>query len=404
MAPTLMGPHTAAVCGDCGFRFTYGDEHPPGDGWTVCPNCGFRQNETAGIERIAGDRIVVDRWATGDGPRRFQMIAFQDAARSGRLTVKRVVGLPGETLTIQDGELFADGKLVRKSLAQLRQMRVLVHDDRFRPKGQPGRSPLPDRWTDRSLHGWRTTGVGYSIERSRPGSSGDGRADKEPFHWLAYHHWPCYAGPQKRTTVRAVDDGDAYNQGLPRRRLHSTADVQIACRIQSQGEGRLALAAHDRGRRILLQIDIASGSCRVAAPRLGTEVPLPGDLAAKLAHGQPVACEFGLFDRQVFLELDGLLVLLRPYASPPGSSSQGTRSIEIGAWRQSVTVSQLRVYRDVHYVGPDDAARWSVGAADRGLESQSFLVLGDNPPLSEDSRQRGEGVHRGAIEGIVKKW
>ena len=39
--------------------------------------------------------------------------------------VKRVVGLPGESIRIVGGDIFVDGKIVRKSLPEIRAMRML---------------------------------------------------------------------------------------------------------------------------------------------------------------------------------------------------------------------------------------------------------------------------------------
>ena len=42
--------------------------------------------------------------------------------------MKRVVGLPGETIEIRGGDVYVNGAIARKSLAQQREMAVLVHD------------------------------------------------------------------------------------------------------------------------------------------------------------------------------------------------------------------------------------------------------------------------------------
>ena len=45
--------------------------------------------------------------------------------------VKRVVGLPGESIRIKGGDIFVDGKIIRKTLPEIRAMRILIHDSRF---------------------------------------------------------------------------------------------------------------------------------------------------------------------------------------------------------------------------------------------------------------------------------
>ncbi|MCF0233508.1 MAG: hypothetical protein HUK22_00855, partial [Thermoguttaceae bacterium] len=50
-------------------------------------------------------------------PRRWDVVVFRDAF--GRPTLKRAVGLPGETVEIRNGDVFIDGKITRRSLAEI---------------------------------------------------------------------------------------------------------------------------------------------------------------------------------------------------------------------------------------------------------------------------------------------
>lgn len=58
-----------------------------------------------------GDLVVVNKIGYAfQGPQRFDLIAFkQRKGDNSYYNVKRVIGLPGETVTIQDGYIFIDG-------------------------------------------------------------------------------------------------------------------------------------------------------------------------------------------------------------------------------------------------------------------------------------------------------
>ncbi|MBQ8147274.1 MAG: signal peptidase I [Lachnospiraceae bacterium] len=58
-----------------------------------------------------GDVVLVNKIGYVFGsPKRFDLIAFkQREGDNGYYNVKRVIGLPGETITIQDGYIFIDG-------------------------------------------------------------------------------------------------------------------------------------------------------------------------------------------------------------------------------------------------------------------------------------------------------
>ena len=62
--------------------------------------------------------ILVNRFAyTLDGPKRFDCIAFEpDAIGSSKLYVKRVIGLPGETVQIKEGHIYINGNLLENDI------------------------------------------------------------------------------------------------------------------------------------------------------------------------------------------------------------------------------------------------------------------------------------------------
>ena len=67
-------------------------------------------------------------------PKRWEVAVFHFPGEPSQAYVKRVVGLPGESIRIVGGDIFVDGKIVRKSLSEIRAMRMLVHDSRFEPR------------------------------------------------------------------------------------------------------------------------------------------------------------------------------------------------------------------------------------------------------------------------------
>ena len=58
----------------------------------------------------AGDQVLVDKRAYRDAlPRRGDLVVFH-APRTGDVTLKRAVGLPGDTVAIEDGVLVVNGR------------------------------------------------------------------------------------------------------------------------------------------------------------------------------------------------------------------------------------------------------------------------------------------------------
>ncbi|MEX2026811.1 MAG: S26 family signal peptidase, partial [Pirellulaceae bacterium] len=112
MAPALCGTHLAVTCSDCGIHFRADGERLPESGRLVCPNCGFRELLAADYAARPGDTVLVDRWPLlTQAPQRGEVVAYDDS-HAGGAAVKRIAGLPGETISIKGGDLYADGRIV----------------------------------------------------------------------------------------------------------------------------------------------------------------------------------------------------------------------------------------------------------------------------------------------------
>lgn len=111
MAPTMLGNHLRAPCATCGkpaFRTArdlsrFGESVEP----AICEN--FHINSFAANSGVPSppDRFLVAKFLS---PRRWDIAVFQYPGDSDQLYAMRVVGLPGESITILDGKVHADGK------------------------------------------------------------------------------------------------------------------------------------------------------------------------------------------------------------------------------------------------------------------------------------------------------
>ena len=114
MAPTLLGPHRLASCDVCERTFPVSVDR----GWpanrATCPNCGRRGIDVSREPLLPGDSIWIDRTAfTVRSPRRWEVVVFRCPTDAARLCVKRVIGLPGETIDLREGEVYVNGEVAR---------------------------------------------------------------------------------------------------------------------------------------------------------------------------------------------------------------------------------------------------------------------------------------------------
>lgn len=111
MAPTLLGQHWRGTCSQCG-KPSYATPAREGFGMVeptrmICD--GFHVTEAADVETTvhSGDQFLVAKFFT---PRRWDLAVFQYPEDPTSLYVKRLIGLPGEKVHIQDGAVWVDGK------------------------------------------------------------------------------------------------------------------------------------------------------------------------------------------------------------------------------------------------------------------------------------------------------
>ncbi len=403
MAPTMLGIHYSLSCDDCRLPFRCDATSRPETDQAVCPNCGFPANELAPTRLVPGQRVLIDRLAyVGRSPRRWDLVAFPDPPTPTRKAVKRVVGLPGETIEIRRGDLFVDGRILRKPLPVQQQLSVLVHDDRFRPSAT---ADLPPRWQSAGLpddtSGWSRQPTGYAFSPStpaitRPAGEATGEAHVD---WLTYRNWRCFSSPLERTATTPVFDHYGYNQNTSRE-LHAVTDLWLSCRLTWQREGVVRLRVQDDGDRFVVEI-----SRRQQQASLRRNDAVVGNFPCRLpATGH---LQFGICDRQVFLVAGARKVFCEPFERAGGSRLDRASAavppapedrLAIGGAGGRLQVEELKVFRDVYYLGPFQQDRpWQVRVA-----PDSVLVLGDNVPVSRDSRNwRTASLPRKSLLGRV---
>lgn len=214
MAPTLYGRHKSCACEQCGFTFTFGasEEIPKESGHyeplsrihtAFCPNCSW-ENNVKDLPVFKGDRILVNKFPFEvSTPKRFDVIVFKFPEDPKTNYIKRLVGLPGDRLKIERGDLFravdsGNGQetfeILRKDDPnKARQLQLVVHDDRYRPKLLNDKG-WPQRWAGMSydadavapsIAGW--------VENPNAWSAGEDSSFKlaasNKLQWLRYRHF-----------------------------------------------------------------------------------------------------------------------------------------------------------------------------------------------------------------------
>jgi len=392
MAETLCGNHFCVTCGDCGITFLCDGDHFPDDRLAVCPNCGFKENKLRDEDLRRGDRVLVDTWPYfWSAPRRGDLVMLvepkvSEGSTKQTFAVKRVAALPQERPGIRNGNFLVNDQVLAKSIYELRAVRSLVHDNDFLPASLPAKPrwlPNPPEKSD-----WEAIPGGFRFT-----STAEHKGDQ----WLEYEHWHSSASPAPRTQSVAIQDNDSFNQA-DSRGLNPVRDLMLSCQVEGEsGDFMINLFSPPHKFTVHLQLDsrrflvrkdnvtILGGSLPESAPAFSLDVAL---------------CDGNLLvvrNRQVLATI--------PYDEMPATADQQLASsdasrLQIGAFGGPLKVTHLKVWRDIYYLNPNSlSGDWQ---AETPLAEDRYFLLGDNPPISVDSRQWNPGgVECSAILGKV---
>jgi len=143
MAPTIFGEHIESKCPECGETELMSVE-PHYDLSTknsahhcICRNFHKRKAQEPGRKQLPGDRIFVAKFLK---PGRWDVAAFELPSDRSITYIKRIVGLPGETIHIEKGSVFANGKQLEfpPHLTGLNYVtRIGMHDVKWGTKNNP---------------------------------------------------------------------------------------------------------------------------------------------------------------------------------------------------------------------------------------------------------------------------
>ena len=384
MAPTILGFHWEVECPNCHARFAVGmDETGRLIGRPVCPNCGQDGLDSSVGVAASGDRLLVQKFLYDiRPPRRWEVAVFQSPIEPSQAYVKRVVALPGELVQIVAGDVWVNGSIARKTLEECRATRIPVFDNQFQPRDAE-RFP---RWTFRADHarrfqttGWEAKGTGFVHKPTAATASG--------MDWLEYHHWDpdgAAYGP--------IRDSYPYNGGIQRGE-HVVRDLLFQFRLTARADASLVTIQFLHGSdRFLIDLPV-DGKGTVGVTRNGRVLtannPRAGLRSSPTTRPVWASVEVGVIDHRISVALDGHpLFDAIDYEAPGPATLSSPSPVAIGVTNGTIEVQDLRLSRDIYYTGESFVGVRRPFAVEEpfALRADEFFVLGDNSPVSNDSR------------------
>ncbi len=416
MAPYLLGYHKQVVCPECRLPFAVGvpvDDAHETNGPVDCPNCGQTQIDLTHVPRNEGDQLLVQKFAyLFRRPKRWEVVVFQNPSHPTQAYVKRVLGLPGEAIQVRAGDVWINGELARKNLAEQRSTRLVICSDQHRPSEDgEWRWKLSPEWTRHVDHlectGGRSSSVTAEKATGRPlANDTDIGSDINGIRWVTYTGDAAKRPASRSQKESAAEpaqlwptDVYAYNGLTEPNQRYRVRDVMLAMRVElHSGRGTMSWLLSDGSQTFEVRLEAGERKVRLIVD--GDEEAEPSVELSGSLWKRPWLVELSLFDRQLLFALNGEVIFQRPL-EPLGSSvkkgngaaknSTDDTPAQFGIRDLHVSVSDLTLYRDVYYTRGD--GRNGVTEPYQ-LGSDEYFFLGDNSPVSLDSRSWLDAVVR----------
>lgn len=358
-------------------------------------------------DTASGDKILVNKFVYDFGkPERGDVIVFKYPEDPFKNYIKRLIGLPGETIRIFGGDIYVDGKIWRKPRPVQRALWMPVSNDNFL-WDEIAEDALGGSATILEIEKWQ---IQHRAERTE-------RVMKRRLNtaWLPA---PETAWSSLEEGLRGQQDPTADRPAMVRFHLAKIYDrtleasgklrpssldfVGSSCEVDDlcirfrvapeRGGGEILAVLADR--RHVFRVHLPAGDRRRVRVHVQNKFRKRNEPEEEFIDGPELALPVGETSRIAWMNVDDTLTLevdrqpffRHPYESDPGTSSAAAIRTEtgLGVFRTSAAFTHIAVERDIYYrsqisglTSPN--ATWT-------LREREYFVLGDNSPNSKDSR------------------
>jgi signal peptidase I len=396
MADTLKGAHFRLRCRQCGYKYEYGfnpvryyiqeEDAVPGPNHkplvsysSRCPSCGNYQSVGGTMPVANGDRILVLKCIYQFlEPKRWDVIVFKNPPEPEINYIKRLIGLPGETVQIIDGDIYINGQISRKSPKVQEELWTPVYNNDYQPVNKFVPSFNHRQWQqpfeNENSSKWTVYGDSPTLFHL------DSPADQ--INTMEYN---TSMGNNFRATY-AYDEVQDYS-AMP---YCSDLMVSFWCRPE-KSEGRIGVSLSKYSTKYNAWVDLAGEMVITKNDRHGATTELARKSIKTPIANKSILVQFANVDHQLIFQYGSTKLT---YDLGRGLEDAGRIKKDIEprlkiSGSGKLTLSHVAVFRDIHYTTSKYANQPENGRAigkPFTLNEDEYFVLGDNSPNSEDCR------------------
>lgn len=461
MATTLWGYQKDVECPKCHYVFPLNcsDEVEKGLGPILegeCPNCRYHIHfDPLAFPPETGDRVLVNKslYDTFGPPNRFDVVVFkypvspQTDKHVQMNYIKRLVGLPGETIAIYGGDLYVSNdfsygsevsdaeqrtrmhvddrdvvklfddqikdqkpieqenlkgkkfRILRKPPDKILSMQRIVYDNDFPAED------LPDRLR------WQPEGESWQLDNPALPRRFDHKGGE--LGWIHYRHLL-----RDTDSPQLITDFMGYNSARGQQGQNWVADLVLQCDVNvEKAEGEIVLELSRGADRFQARFTLANNTCTLVRLQDGKKPETLASADSGVGAGT-YRLRFANVDQRLAVWVDRSLIFGDGVAYDPPKqrgpvAANDLQPASIGV-KGDVAVDHIKLFRDTYYTmqrngspsASDAEGSWGEDSLAWGnpnewgplrdlpvrtqyVQPEHFLCLGDNSPESSDGRDWG---------------
>jgi len=427
MADTLRGAHFPLTCPKCACRYNFGftpesyinprsgAPYPKGyippyplkttpnrfrqrNNHPTCPFCGVSVNDNP-YWVSNGDRILVLKYIYQFvEPKIWDVIVFKNPTNPSENYIKRLIGTPGDTVEIIDGDVYINNIIQRKPPHIQDTLWITAFDNDYQPDDSHARSCWKQPLIPENHSSWQ-----IDPQNHRYIFSGSDKPQHLNF---------------EKNRLREIIGFCAYNGPQIHNHFDLPSDIKLAFTLTTQSrEGKISISLGKYNRNYRADIEF-NGNCTIFDEH--NQKTVAQHRFPPFQTDRPLRVSFANVDHSLQICLDDLepLTYLGPNDPAQWGYESGKKvhlpSVSLsGQGKDTFTLSHIALYRDIHYTNHNNssAAHGTEGYPitlrkyEDGCDDE-FFVMGDNSPHSFDSRfwdTPGLGNNKTYREGTVPR-
>lgn len=310
------------------------------------------------------DRILVDKLSYHlRDPERFEVVIFKYPLNRAQNFVKRLVGMPGDELRIQYGDLWLKD-------AQKDEWRVLRRPSKVMAAHwkaiDEGPAPRDVHWMAEGNRSVNSRDIDATAATTLTFMAHGGGSILDTYE----HGYP----PGARAAMRQFPEFHRSN-------ANTVGDLRFTGRVTPRAElESVTVELSEGGRRYRFTLPgpraTSNGRIEVVWAQIERYEPSSVEVGTRLEAGRTYELAAENLDDRLALFLDGETIATLEV--PPALDQASGVKLELSGG--GARLEDLQVFRDIFYTGSDNATSWKIPEG-------HYFMLGDNTQDSSDSRE-----------------